>query len=113
VAAQIQFAVQRANVIEQAWAAIAVAWVLQNRLEAQLRPESFAIVYPTPGQDLRDIAIQWYGRADYWTRIALVNGIFESSKVPADVQQLLVPLTITNTTDPNYQGITDLTGATS
>ncbi len=50
--------------------------------EAGARPEPTAIVQVRSGQSLRDIALEQYGSADEWQRIAEVNNLQTSMPAP-------------------------------
>lgn len=92
---------ERAQIIDQTFDMIDENFEQRLRLEELIRPEAFTTIVPIIGQDLRELAIQFYGDADLWRRIANYNGI-ENSVVPNDVEELVIPLSLPDALD---QGI--------
>jgi predicted Zn-dependent protease len=75
------------------------------QLEEIIRPEEFQVVTAQPGTDLRKLAIQFYGTADNWDRIAKQNGLV-SSVVPDGIEEIIIPLILSDSTDPKRSGCT-------
>lgn len=92
-------AIDRYNVIDESTTALRLAFEVRLRFEPLIRPDEFTVVAANPGTDLRRVAIQFYGDADAWPRIARFNGI-EGSVIPEDVDDLVIPLSVPDALDP-------------
>lgn len=104
------------SVVAQAFVSLERLWEEIQRVEAQTRPDAFVLLRPVRRTDLRSIALLYYGSADLWPRIARVNGIVEGSLLPDDVDELLVPLSLSTALEEAYAGIPDVateTGASA
>ena len=84
--------------MDQSFSAMTEVFELRLRLEEIVRPEAFTTITPVPGSDLRIVAIEFYGDADLWPRIAKQNGL-ETSAIPDDVEVLVIPLSLPDATD--------------
>lgn len=105
VATQLGLYIRQHDVVAAAFDALERLWEEIQRIEALTRPDAFVIIRPVRRSDLRDIALLYYGNADLWPRIARVNGIVEGSRVPDDVDDLLVPLSLSTALEDAYAGI--------
>lgn len=98
LASQLSAHLVRVEVLDRAFEALETLHVQRSRIEEIARPPSYARVPALVGADLRLFAIQYYGRADLWSRIAEANGI-EGSKVPVDLNELVIPLALPDSLD--------------
>jgi hypothetical protein len=92
-------AIDRYDVIDATTVSLRLAFEVRLRFEPLIRPDEFTMVAANPGTDLRRVAIQFYGDADDWPRIARFNGI-EGSVIPDDVEELVIPLSVPDALDP-------------
>jgi len=99
VATLLLQALDRYEIIERAYEVLEIFWSTRVRVEALVRPDVFAVIHPRRQEDLRVLALRYYGNADEWRRIASANGI-ESSVVPDDLEVLYIPLVLTDALDP-------------
>lgn len=93
----------RVDVLDSGFQALEVLWLGLRRLEALTRPAARVLVRPVRGSDLREYALLYYGQPDLWGRLAAVNGIDEGSRIPDDVDELLIPLELTGAVDQLLQ----------
>lgn len=97
-------AIAKYDLIDQSRISMEEQYDLRLRMEEIARPDQFTAIVPVAGADLREVAIQYYGDADLWTRIAKFNGL-ENSKIPADLEELVIPLNLPDATDDRLGGI--------
>jgi hypothetical protein len=95
----------RADITDEAFVAMVEMYDRRVQLEEIIRPEEFRVVTAQPGTDLRKLAIQFYGTADNWDRIAKQNGLV-SSVIPDGIEEIIIPLILSDSTDPKRSGCT-------
>jgi hypothetical protein len=92
-------AIDRYDILDAVFDALVALFDQRVRVEAITRPPQFTKVTPTVGGDFRTLAIQFYGNADLWTRIAQANGV-DTSEIPDDLNEVIVPLSLPQAVDP-------------
>lgn len=91
-------ALRKADVVDEAHAVILQNYDLRIRLEDLSRPSEYLERVVSDGEDLRGIALDEYGNADLWHRVAKYNGLL-GSHIPAGLGLIRIPLTVTDTLD--------------
>ena len=89
----------RGETLAKAFEALEGIWESAKQVADLIRPDALVLIRPVRGSDLRDYALLYYGDADLWARIAEANGIDTGSRVPDDVDELLVPLALSSALD--------------
>lgn len=93
--------VARYDIIDDAIEAMESQFDSQVRFSAIAAPAPFVRIPAVAGTDLRDVAIDYYGNADLWFRIAERNGI-EDSVIPDDVDEIIVPIDLPQSDDARF-----------
>lgn len=91
-------ALNRYDVIDAAFDALEETFNQRVKLEELVRPDQFASIPVLVGGDLREVAIDFYGNADLWPRIAKANGL-DGSLIPDGIEEIVVPLSLPDATD--------------
>jgi hypothetical protein len=99
LAAILNEAVARFDLSDHAIEAMEEQFSARVRFENQARPAAYVRVPAVVGMDLRDLAIDYYGNADLWFRIAERNGL-DDSRIPDDIDEILIPLSLPESDDP-------------
>lgn len=99
LASVLNDAVQRLDLADQATLAMEQQFASRVAFEREARPAAYVRIPAVAGSDLREVAIEYYGNADLWIRIAERNGL-EDSRIPEDVTEIVVPLSLPENNDP-------------
>jgi len=94
----LEESLSRYEIIDNCYDSMESQFDTRVRLEEIVRPDEFTTIPAFVGGDLREVAIQFYGDADLWDRIAKQNGL-DTSLIPDDVEELVIPLSLPDATD--------------
>lgn len=90
--------ISQADILDQSYSTAEEQFEARQQLEQIIRPDEYAVIAAVAGSDLREYAVRYYGNSDLWPRIAKLNGL-ETSVIPADLEELVIPLSLPDTAD--------------